>query len=276
MDMATRSMWKGAVSFGLVNVPVQLLGAVNPKEIQFHQLRKSDGSRIQYKRVAAADGKEVAYEDIIKGFPITDDNIVPIQPEELKALEAPEDRNIRIVQFVAESEIDPIYYEHPYYIMPDKNAEHAYLLLVEAMHKAKRIAVARMTLRNKEYTVVLKPQKLVIQLYTMRYTDEIKSETELPLESLKKEKVDPKEINVALQLIESISGEFHPEEYQDKYAERVKELIEEKSKGHKVIAPKAAAKSRSKNVVDLMATLKASVEKQNQMKKKPTKGNKSA
>lgn len=273
--MAARSMWKGAVSFGLVNVPVQLFGAVNPKEVQFHQLRKSDNSRIQYKRVAAADGKEVAYEEIIKGYPIDDDNIVPIQPDELKALDAPEDRNIRIVQFVSESEIDPIFYEHPYYLMPDKKAEHAYLLLLEAMHKSKKVAVARMTLRNKEYTVVLKPQKHTIQLYTMRYVEEIKSEKELPLETLRDEKVDPKEVNVALQLIESISGEFHPEEYHDQFAQRVKDLIAEKVKGHKVKTPKTVTPTQT-NVVDLMAALKASVDQHSQSKKKTLKGKKSA
>ena len=169
-----RPIWSGSISFGLVNVPIKLFSAVSPQDVRFHQLRKSDGSRIRQKRVSAADGAEVAYEEIVKGYEVGPDQYVLVDPEELAALDPKATQTIDIEEFVDLDQIDPIYYEHPYYLVPDKRAEKAYALLREAMRQTNKVAIARFVMRTKQYLAAVRPgPDGVLVLSTMLYADEV-------------------------------------------------------------------------------------------------------
>src|SRR5579864_2415834 len=152
-----RPIWNGSIAFGLVNVPVKLFSATSPKDVRFHQLRKSDASRVRQKRVSAADGEEVPYEEIVKGYEIGPDQYVVVEPDELDALDPRSTQTIDIEEFVDLDQIDPIYYDHPYYLVPDKRAEKAYALLSEAMRQTNKVAVARFVMRTKQYLAALRP-----------------------------------------------------------------------------------------------------------------------
>jgi DNA end-binding protein Ku len=250
-------MWSGAITFGLVNVPVKMFTAVSPKDVHFHQLRASDGARIEYRKVGSTDKKEVEYKDIVKGYEIAPNQYVKIKPEELEALD-PEKRNtIEIERFVHLDEIDPIYFERSYYLVPDKNASKAYALLQQAMAETGKVAIARMVMRDKEYTVALRGTGHAIGLSTLYYSDEVVPEKQLELPSAK-DKPQKKELDMAIQLINAISGKFDATEYHDEYRERVMDLIHRKAEGKEIVA-QAAPKTPAPNVVNLMEALKASI-----------------
>src|SRR3954447_24830190 len=170
-----RAIWSGSISFGLLNVPVKLYSAVSRKNIRFRELREKDGSRVRHKRVAEADGKEVAYDDIVKGYEFAPDQYVTLSRDELTELDPKKTRAIEIQDFVDIEDIDPIYFEQPYYLGPDKGAERAYALLVQAMKDARKVAVARFVLRNKEHLAAIRPMGDVLTLTTMRFHDEVTS-----------------------------------------------------------------------------------------------------
>src|SRR5829696_3805941 len=174
-----RAIWTGSISFGLLNVPVKLYSAVSKKSVSFRELRQSDGSRVRHKRVAEADGEEVAYEEIVKGYEIAPEEYVVITRDELEELDPKKTRAIEIQDFVDLDDIDPIYFDHPYYLGPDKGAEKAYALLVEAMEDAHRVAVARFVLRNREHLAAIRPADRVLTMATMRFADEVVSPSEL-------------------------------------------------------------------------------------------------
>jgi DNA end-binding protein Ku len=254
-----RSMWSGAISFGLVNVPVKLYSAVSRKTVRFHQLNGKSGHRIAQKRVDSVTNEEVQYEDIVKGYELTKEHYVVITPDELEALDPEKSRTIDIEDFVDLEQIDPIYYDHPYYLVPDKGAAKAYGLLLQAMQESDKVAVARVVLRSKEQLVAIRPAPGgVLMMETMIFADEVVPTDDIDdLPAAKELKVSDREVKMAQQLIDSLSSEFEPEKYRDEYREKVLELIERKAAGEEIaVQPEAP---EPKKVPDLMAALEASL-----------------
>jgi DNA end-binding protein Ku len=253
-----RSIWSGAISFGLVNVPVKLYSAVSRKTVRFNQLNAKTGNRIQQKRVDPETGEEVAFEDLVKGFELTRDRYVVLTPEELDALDPERTRTIDIEDFVDLDDIDPVYYDHPYHLVPDKGAAKAYGLLLEAMRDAGKVAIARVVLRSKEQLVAIRPAGDALMMETMIFHDEVIPQDELEeLPEAKELKVSDRELKMARQLIDSLSSEFEPERYHDEYREKVLELIERKAEGEEIAIQPDAPKPTQ--VPDLMAALEASL-----------------
>jgi DNA end-binding protein Ku len=252
-----RAIWSGAISFGLVNVPVKLFSAVSRKTVRFHQLDASDNQRIQQKRVNPRSGDEVPYEQLVKGYEVGPDRFVVITPEELEALEPEKTRTIDIEDFVDLEQIDPIYYDHPYYLVPDKGATKAYRLLLDAMRDSGRVAIARVVLRSKEHLVAIRPRDSVLTMETMLFADEVIPPDDLDEAPADGKKTSKKELDMARQLVESLSGDFDPDKYQDEYRERVLELIERKAEGEEVVLEPPP--EEPKKVPDLMAALEASI-----------------
>ncbi len=253
-------MWSGAISFGLVNVPIKLYSAVSKKTVRFHQLNGETGSRIQQKRVDATTGEEVPYENLVKGYELTKDRYVVINPDELESLDPEKSRTIDIEDFVDLAEIDPVYYDHPYYLVPDKGAAKAYGLLLNAMRESGRVAIARVVLRSKEQLVAIRPdhEGRVLMMETMIFADEVVPKEDLDgLPEAEELQVSDREIKMAQQLIESLATDFEPGRYKDSYREKVLTLIEAKAAGEEIaVAPEAPAPAK---VPDLMAALEASL-----------------
>lgn len=251
-----RAIWSGAISFGLVNVPIKLFTATSAKDVRFHQLHDKDGARINQKRVCSKDGEEVPIEHIVKGYEISRDKYVLITPEELDTLDPKASRTIDIQDFVDLDEIDPVYFESTYYMVPEKGATKAYALLLEAMRKSKKVAIARVVLRQKQHLVALRPVKNALSMETMLYADEVVSpET---LEGLPENvEVTDRELAMAQQLIDSLATDFKPEQYRDDYRERVLAMIDRKAEGQEIVA--AEEEAEAPPVVDLMAALEASL-----------------
>ncbi len=253
-----RTLWKGTLSFGLVTIPVGLYTATEDKSPHFNQLRKSDHSRIGYKRVAKADDEEVAYDDIVKGYEYEKDRYVVFEPEELDALKPKSSRVIDIEEFVPLEEIDPIYFDKPYYLAPEETGAKAYGLLAKAMEESKRVAICRITMRDKEHLAVLRMVDGLLVMSTMLWPDEVR---EFSLSDVGIDEVpEPREqeVQMALTLIENYTGQFEPDKYTDTYREKVLEAVEAKVEGQEItVAPE---EEEPTGVVDLMAALKASVE----------------
>lgn len=256
-----RAIWSGSISFGLLNVPVKLYSAVSKKSVSFRELRESDGSRVRHKRVAEADGTEIAYEDIVKGYEIAPEQYVLITKDDLEELDPKKTRAIEVLDFVDLDDIDPIYFDHPYYLGPDKGAEKAYGLLVKAMADSNKVAVARFVLRNKENLAALRPMDGVMTMATMRFADEVVSPEEIAA-SIEAEdnstKPSKKELDMAKALIDSLSSDFDASSYRDEYREQLLALIERKAKGEAVVDSAAEAPKPTK-APDLMAALEESL-----------------
>jgi DNA end-binding protein Ku len=254
-----RAIWTGSISFGLLNVPVRLYSAVSRKSVSFRELRASDSSRIRHKRVAEADGDEVAYEDIVKGYEVAPEQYVVMTREELEELDPKKTKAIEIQDFVDLDEIDPIFFDHPYYLGPDKGAEKAYALLVKAMSDAKKVAVARFVLRNREHLAAIRPMGKVLTMATMRFADEVVQPEEL--EDVIPEngrKLDKREVEMAKQLIDSLSSEFDPDKYRDEYREELLSLIERKARGEEIVEA-VSEEPKPTKAPDLMAALEESL-----------------
>jgi DNA end-binding protein Ku len=257
-----RSIWTGAISFGLVTVPVKLYSAVNRKTVRFHQLSGKSGVRISQRRVDPSTGDEVAYEDIVKGFELTPDRYVVIEPGELEALEPKKTKTIEIEDFVELSDIDPIFYDHPYYLAPGAGGAKPYRLLLDAMRESGRVAIARVVIRSKEQLVALRPMRddHVLGMSTMLFADEIVDPDNIDeVEAIADVETTDRELDIAKQLIESLAGPFEPEKYRDEYRDEVLNLIERKAAGEE-IAVQPAAEEEAEPVPDLMAALKASLD----------------
>jgi len=254
-----RAIWSGAISFGLVNIPVKLYSAVSKKTVRFHQIDAESGQRIRQQRVNPGSGEEVPYEQIVKGYEISPDRYVTITPEELESLEPEKTRTIDIEEFVDLEQIDPIYYDHPYYLAPDKGAAKAYKLLLDAMDQADKVAIARVVIRSKENLVALRSYHGAITMETMLFPDEVVSPDSI--EELAaadgNAKTTKRELDMAKQLIESLSGDFDPSGYKDEYRERVLDMIERKAAGETITVE--APEPERKEVPDLMAALEASI-----------------
>ncbi|HEV3401847.1 MAG TPA: Ku protein [Acidimicrobiales bacterium] len=251
-----RPIWSGAISFGLVNVPVKLFSAVSPKDVRFHQIDAKSNSRIRQKRVSAATGEEVPFDQIVKGYELGPDTYVTISPEELEALDPKATKTIDIEDFVDLDMIDPIFFERPYYLVPDKGGTKAYALLREAMRETNKVGIARVVLRTKQYLAAIRPKGDVLVLETMLFPDEVVPDEELEVPRDEVE-VSDREQKMARQLIDSLSSEFEPDKYHDEYRERVLELIEQKASGQEIVVEEATEEPTK--VVDLMAALEASL-----------------
>jgi DNA end-binding protein Ku len=251
-----RPIWSGAISFGLVNVPVKLYSATSSKDVRFHQLDGKSKSRIKQKRVSVATGEEVPYEDLIKAYEIAPDNYVTITSEELDALDPKATKTIDIEDFVDLDQIDPVYYERPYYLVPDKGGQKAYALLRNAMRETNKVGIARVVLRTKQYLAAIRPKDDALVMETMLFADEVNPLEDLDLPGPDVD-VTEREEKMARSLIDSLTTEFEPEKYRDEYRERVLNLIEQKASGQEIVVEESA--EEAPRVVDLMAALEASL-----------------
>jgi DNA end-binding protein Ku len=255
-----RAIWSGSISFGLLNVPVTLYSAVARRGISLREIRESDGTRIRHKRVAEGTDEEVPYEKIQKAFEITSGNYVPITKDEMAALAPKKSRAIEVQDFVDLGEIDPIYFDSPYYLGPAEGAEKAYSLLASAMEGSGKVAIARFVFRNKEHLAALRTDGGVLTLTTMRFADEVVPPQEalddvLPAE---KPKVAKKEVEMAEKLIDSLTSDFDPGAYRDEYREELMSLIERKAEGKEIVTS-AASEPEATKAPDLMAALEESI-----------------
>jgi DNA end-binding protein Ku len=256
-----RAIWSGSISFGLLNVPVKLYSAVSKQTVRFRELREGDGSRVKHKRVAESDGKEVPYEKIVKGYEYAPDQYVVLTRDELAELDPKRTRAIEIQDFVDLDDIDPIYFEQPYYLGPDKGAAKAYALLVQAMKESRKVAVARFVLRNKEHLAAIRPMDDVLTLATMRFHDEVSSPQDLDgevFEEEKPKKPEKRELEMAKQLINSLTTDFKADKYRDEYREELLDLLERKAAGKEVVSAPTEEPKPTK-APDLMAALEESL-----------------
>jgi DNA end-binding protein Ku len=253
-----RAIWTGAISFGLVNVPVKLYSATSPKTVRFHQLSSKTGARIRQKRVDPSTDEEVPYEDIVKGYEITPDRYVLITQEELDALDPKATKTIDIEEFVDLVDIDPIYYDHSYYLAPTAGGAKAYRLLLDAMRESGKVGIGRFVLRTKQQLCALRPTGDVLTLSTMLFGDEVLPPDRLDeIDSIGEAEATQRELTMAQQLIESLSSDFDPTSYHDDYRERIIDLIERKASGEEIaVQPEAEEPAAAP---DLMAALEASL-----------------
>ncbi len=254
---AMRTIWKGAVSFGLVTIPVRLYSATEEKDVAFHQVRRSDGSRIRYKRVAEVDGEEVPYAEIAKGYELPTGEVVVLTDEDFADLPLATQKTVEVLQFVPLEQVDPIYFSKSYFLEPEQAGVKPYVLLRSALEQAERVAIVKVALRQRETLACLRARGGVLVLETMLWPDEIRSPDfaflgeDVP--------VRPQEVAMAESLIAALAGDFDPGEYTDGYREALRQLIDAKVAGREVVVP-AAVEGETGGVVDLMAALRASVE----------------
>lgn len=250
------TIWSGSISFGLVTVPVRLTPATRSRDVSFNQLEEGTGARIRYRRVSEATGEEVSTDRIVKGYEIAKGQYVVVEKHELDAMAPKSTRAIEIEDFVDLDEIDPIYFESPYYVLPDKSAVKPYKLLVETMEQMRKVAIGRVVMRSKEHLVAIRPLDGLLCVETMRYADEVIARDELgPIAD--DVDVTDKELAMARQLIETLTGDFDPTKYHDEYREQLLALVEKKAAGEEIVAePVTDAPAK---VLDLMAALEASL-----------------
>ena len=251
-----RALWSGSLSFGLINIPVRIFSAILDHSLNFVMLHNKDLSPIRFARICKADGKEIPYEDIVKGYEDQPGDYVVLVEEDFEQANVKKTKSIEIMDFIDEKEIDTIYYEKPYFLEPGKGADKAYVLLREALKKSKKVALAKFVLHNREHLAVVKPYDQIIILNQLRYNSELKKPDQLQLPA--SVKTSPQEITMALKLIDQLTGHFEPEKYHDTYTEELENIIEAKAKGKK---PRAKGKEpKITPVKDMMRLLKESLE----------------
>src|SRR3970282_2667917 len=255
METRIKSIWVGSITFGLINIPIKVFSAVKESNLEMNMLDKNDYSNIKFKRVNENTGKEVTYADIVKGYKCGDKYVV-VEGSDFEAAEAEKTKTIEIMNFVDEKEIDTIYYEQPYYLEPDKGAMKAYALLRDALQTSGKVGLGTIVLRNKESLAILKSYKNVIVLNRIRFQEEIRNTNELKLPPLSEMKT--KEMDMAIKLVEQLTEKFDISKYKDNYTAKLLEIIKDKAKGKKQVAPKL--KGVHKQTEDLMAILKESME----------------
>jgi DNA end-binding protein Ku len=252
------AIWSGSIGFGLVNVGVKVVSATKNRDVRFNQLDQSSGARIRYRKVSDATGDEVPSEEIVKGYEIQPGQYVVVDDDEMKALAPKASRTIQIEDFVELDQIDPVYFDNPYYLAPDADAAKSYKLLVDAMTELRKVAIGRMIMRSKESLVAIRPVDGILCLETMRYSDEV-----LPIAGITpdEEVAEPseRELAMAKQLIETLSADFEPEKYHDEYRDQLLDLIERKAAGEEIVA-EPTVEDRGK-VLDLMAALEQSLQR---------------
>jgi DNA end-binding protein Ku len=252
-----RAIWKGSVSFGLVSIGVKLYTATEERDVSFHQVRREDGSRIRYKRVAEADGEEVAYGDIAKGYQLPNGETVVLTDEDFADLPLPSTRVVDVLEFVPQDEIDPIYFAKSYYLEPEKSAVKPYLLLREALEDSGMAGLVKVAIRNREQLATLRVREGVIVMSTMIWPDEVREPSFGFLDD--DIEIRPQERQMAESLVASMAGHFDPEEFTDNYRAALQEVIDAKIEGREVVEAEEVQPS-SGTVVDLMSALRASVE----------------
>jgi DNA end-binding protein Ku len=251
------AIWTGSVSFGLVTVPVKVVSATRSLDVRFHQLEAGTNARVRNKRVSEQTGEEVPYDRIVKGYEIEPGQYVVVEADELTALAPKASRQIEIEDFVDLADIDPVYFEQPYFLVPDKNAEKAYRLLAEVMQEQGKVAIGRFVMRSKEALVAIRAVDGVLVLETMRYADEVLApDRDQALPDAGTEPTE-REMEMARQLVNSLAADFDPDKYHDEYREELLGLIEKKAAGEEIVAPEAPEEPAK--VLDLMAALEASL-----------------
>ncbi len=254
-----RSMWSGSISFGLVNIPVKLYTAVSQKEVHFNMLHEKDGSRVSLKRFCVKEDKEIGWDEVAKGYEVAPGRYVMVTRQELEGFDPKATRTIEITDFVELSEIDPIYYEHTYYLAPDRGAGKAYALLCEAMKKSGKVAIAHVVLRTKQYLCALRPiEGNALAMSTMQHADEIVETSKIEALAGLEAKPSDKELRMAEQLVDALSAKWDPAKYRDEYRERVLDMIERKAEGEQIVAAEMPEERRGK-VVNLADALAASL-----------------
>jgi DNA end-binding protein Ku len=251
-----RAIWKGAVSFGLVSIPVKLYTATEEKDVSFHQVHREDGGRIRYKRVCQIDGEEVAYSDIAKGYELPSGETVVITDEDLADLPLSTSRVVDVLSFVPLEQVDPIYFAKSYYLEPDKTATKPYVLLRDALEQADSVALVKVAIRTRETLATLRVRDGVLVLETMVWPDEVREPDFAFLDD--DVQVRPQELAMAQSLIESMSADFDPGQYHDDYREALQQVIDAKVEGREVVEQPVQEEDTG-SVVDLMAALRASV-----------------
>jgi len=253
------AIWSGAISFGLVNVPVKLVSATKSQDVRFHQLEEGTGARIRLRKVSEQTGEEVPTDKIVKGYELSAGQHVVVEPEEIAALAPKASKAVEIVDFVGLDQIDPVFFEQPYYLVPEKNAAKPYRLLVDAMTELNKVAIGRFVLRSKEHLVAIRPVAGVLCLEMMRFADEVL----VPegVEPAQEDEAAPneRELTMARQLIEALATEFDPSKYHDTFREELMSLIQAKAEGQEIVAEPETEEPTK--VVDLMAALEASLER---------------
>ena len=251
------AIWSGTVGFGLVSVPVKLVSATKSKDVRFNQLEEGTGARIRYRKVSEATGEDVANDQIVKGYEVAPGQYVIVDDEEMRALAPKASRTIEIEDFVDLDQIDPVFFEHPYYLAPDKQGLKPYRLLVEAMTELNKVAIGRIIMRSKESLVAIRPIDGVLCVETMRYADEVLPAADLVLDDADVAEPTARELEMAKQLVDALATDFEPEKYHDAYREQLMSLIERKAAGEEIVAEPHVEEAGK--VVDLMAALEQSL-----------------
>jgi DNA end-binding protein Ku len=252
-----RAIWKGSIAFGLVSIGVKLYSATEERDVSFHQVRRSDGARIRYKRVAESDGEEVPYSEIAKGYQLPSGDTVVLTDDDFKDLPLPTARVVDVLEFVPAEQIDPIYYNKSYYLEPEKGAVKPYVLLREALEDSDTVGLVKVAIRNRERLATLRVREGVIVLETMIWPDEVRAADFAFLDE--DIELRPQERQMARSLVESMSGEFDPEQFTDNYREALQSVIDAKVDGREIVEAEEQQPTAG-NVVDLMSALRASVE----------------
>ena len=264
-----RAIWKGSISFGLVNIPIALYPATRKEELKFRLLRKGDLSPVNYKRVAEKDGKEVPWDQIVKGYEYEKGKFVVLKEEDFERVDLEATQTVDIQDFVHVDEIDPMFFYKPYYLEPRKGGDKAYALLRDALKDSKKVGIAKVVIKTREYLAGVKPEDGALVLELMHFADEL-ADTE-KLHVPKKVEVGKREMNMAKSLIDSMSAKWNPEKYHDEYREALMEVIEEKVEaGGKEIEEKPKPKRQATKVIDLVSVLQQSLEKTGVAKKQST------
>jgi DNA end-binding protein Ku len=264
-----KALWKGAITFGLISIPVRLHSAVQEKSLKFHLLHDEDHGRIKYQRVCSKCGKEVTWDDLVRGYEVSKDTYVTFTDEELQAVDVESIRAIDVVSFVPLESIDPIYFNKTYYVAPEPSGLKAYRLLAGALEAEQQVGIAKVALRDKEHLATIRLKEDVFVLETMHWPDEIR---EPAFEELSKNvDVRDQEVKMARQLVQQLSDDFKPDEFQDEYRVALEALVEQKIEGQEISVAPAPEEEEPEKVVDLMEALKASVE---EAKKRPAAGSK--
>src|SRR3954449_7023525 len=266
--MAARSLWNGAIRFGLVNVPIKVYGAASSKQIRFRELHVKDGAALEHKRVCSKEDKEIPYDEVVRGYETSPGRYVVLTKDEIQAPARERGKTIDLEDFVPADQIDPVYYDTPYWLGPQKDSDDAYSVLVAALEKTGLVGIGRFALRTREQLVALYPVDGALRISTMRFHDEVVEDDDLDLPHPAK-KASDKEAKMADALISSLETDFDPTEYEDTYRERVLEVVEAKAAGKQIVVPDADTGDDSGP--DLMALLEQSVSGQKKRKKPKAK-----
>lgn len=263
-----RAIWKGAISFGLVNIPIALYPATRREELKFHLLRKSDSSPIKYKRVAEVDGKEVAWQDIVKGFEYEKGRFVVLEDKDFERADIKATQTVEIFEFVALKDIDPMFFDTPYYLEPGKSGTKAYALLREALRRSDQVGIAKVVIKTRQHLAAIKPEQNVLVLELMHFAEELVNPGTLQIPGAVD--VSSRELSMASELIERMAGKWKPEQYADDYRHALLELIQKKVEAGGQSLPALVSKRQTANVIDLVSVLKQSLEQSGSRRAKPS------